>query len=126
MNKEKIITDYVRGLTAKQVCKKHNIGGTTLYRILNGKNIKRQMEENQLDFEKVFKLYDSGLSLKQVGKEFGCSRTKVKNILLKNDIVLRTSSETQRDISKELKIINDYKNGVDIEEITSKYECSSI
>ena len=125
MNEKLIIEDYESGMEAKEVIEKHQIGNTTLYRILKRNDIKRKSEKNQLNFKKVFKLYDKGMTLKDIGDRFNCSKSKVKTVLVKNGVVLRTRGESQRHCNDKEMII-DYKSGLDTRDIVKKYKCGSI
>jgi hypothetical protein len=63
--------------------------GATLY----GDNHPRFLKISEEVEQKILEMYNSGLSLNTIGKNFGISKTKVSSILISNGVQKRSRSE---------------------------------
>lgn len=78
----------------------------------------------KLDEQTIIKQYEEGTSLRQLGKIFKVDKQTIKALLIRNNIVLRTTrtyrlSQTQRQF-----IIDGYNKGITRKEIMAKWGIS--
>jgi transposase-like protein len=86
-----MVVDYtVNHLTVYELAAKHGCHRTTISRHLNqnGVNVTRcKMDTRQI--KEAVMLYESGLSLKAVGKLLGITKTTIRQALIRAGITLR-------------------------------------
>lgn len=75
-------------------------------------------------YDEIIKLYKYGFSLREIGKEFKVDKATIKGILIRNNIVLRTTRTYKYSQEDRIKIIQDYNNGLTREDIINKYGIS--
>lgn len=75
-------------------------------------------------YDEIIKLYKYGFSLREIGKEFRVDKATIKGILIRNNIVLRTTRTYKYSQEDRIKIIQDYNNGLTREDIINKYGIS--
>lgn len=92
-----LIEDYSNGMLQKDVLKKYHIGRNKLNAILKSFNIEKRNKITQEQEQKVIYNY---LTLKQglisAGKEFHFSQKTVKQLLLKNGVMIRNYQESKQ------------------------------
>lgn len=75
-------------------------------------------------YDEIIKLYKYGFSLREIGKEFRVDKATIKGILIRNNIVLRTTRTYKYSQEDRIKIIQDYNNRLTREDIINKYGIS--
>lgn len=94
---QKIIVDYNNNIKILDILNKYNIGSSTFYRILKRNKIKALRHFISQETEKeIVKKYKEGKSQCKLERMFFTTKKKVKNILLKNNVILRTESEYRK------------------------------
>ncbi len=102
MKKQKFPIDEIKhyleeGYTQEKIAKALNTSRTTIARFLKENNLQtqtsqRRAELQQLDTEKIIKMYQEGQSSRKIGKEFNIDPTNVIRILKKFNIPIRDIS----------------------------------
>jgi len=99
-----IIADYENGMTMNDIIKKYPHKYQTIKKLFNEQHIHIRdkseaghcAEKYKVPIEieqKIIENYINGMSLKEAGKDFGISYYKVRTILTKNNIHIRTKQE---------------------------------
>ena len=138
----KILQDYNLGFSKCQLCKKYNLGRNNItsilveanistrpvshYTLLRHKTNRQQMLEGKE--QQILDDYKSGLGIRTISKKYNVLRCVIKELLLKNNIEIRKSSEYNvskfRKINDDIdidSIIIDYNKGKSIIEIAIKH-----
>lgn len=81
-------------------------------------------EFRKLDTSSIIELYNSGKSLRYVGKLFNVDKQTIKDLLLRNNIELRTTRTYKLSQNDREMIIKDYNSGLSRKNILSKWGIS--
>lgn len=77
-----------------------------------------------LDTESIIKEYNSGKSLRTIGNIFNVDKQTIKDLLIRNNIKLRTTRTYKLSQEDREKIIKDFSLGLSRKEIISKWNIS--
>lgn len=78
----------------------------------------------ELDTESIIKEYNSGKSLRSIGNTFKVDKQTIKDLLIRNNITLRTTRSYKLSQTDRLSIIEDVKSGIDRKLIMAKWSIS--
>lgn len=78
----------------------------------------------ELDTESIIKEYNSGKSLRSIGNTFKVDKQTIKDLLIRNNITLRTTRSYKLSQSDRIAIIEDVKSGIDRKLIMEKWSIS--
>lgn len=78
----------------------------------------------ELDTESIIKEYNSGKSLRSIGNTFKVDKQTIKDLLIRNNITLRTTRSYKLSQTDRLSIIEDVKSGIDRKSIMEKWSIS--
>lgn len=78
----------------------------------------------ELDTESIIKEYNSGKSLRSIGNTFKVDKRTIKDLLIRNNITLRTTRSYKLSQTDRLSIIEDVKSGIDRKSIMEKWSIS--
>lgn len=78
----------------------------------------------ELDTESIIKEYNSGKSLRSIGNTFKVDKQTIKDLLIRNNITLRTTRSYKLSQPDRLSIIEDVKSGIDRKLIMEKWSIS--
>lgn len=77
-----------------------------------------------LDAESIIKEYNQGKSLRALGKLFNVDKQTIKDLLIRNNIILRTTRTYKLTQSDREEIIKDFNSGLDRKTIMEKWHIS--
>lgn len=134
--RRKIITDnqyeeikelYLSGFSSNKIAELYKVDKATILKILHSLRVKirkNSLDINRQEFEELVRDYQSGFSLKELAKRYNCSAPGLKEFLLKKGVDLRVkySILDNEDIMQAL--INDYLNGIKVDDIIKNYHTS--
>ena len=147
---KKICDDYIDGMSTIEIAKIYNCSEQTISNRLHENNIKIRSNseshknnfvwENNPRFidvptDEICTKYISGMNMNELVLEYNCSRKVILNRLHRNDIYIRSNSESHMGVNSgdchpkyiELpikEISEDYINGLSTVQIAEKYNCS--
>lgn len=78
----------------------------------------------ELDAESIIKEYNLGKSLRSIGNTFKVDKQTIKDLLIRNNITLRTTRSYKLSQSDRIAIIEDVKSGIDRKSIMTKWSIS--
>lgn len=78
----------------------------------------------ELDTESIIKEYNSGKSLRSIGNTFKVDKRTIKDLLIRNNITLRTTRSYKLSQTDRISIIEDVKSGIDRKSIMEKWSIS--
>lgn len=78
----------------------------------------------ELDTESIIKEYNSGKSLRSIGNTFKVDKQTIKDLLIRNNIALRTTRSYKLSQTDRISIIEDVKSGIDRKLIMEKWSIS--
>lgn len=78
----------------------------------------------ELDTESIIKEYNLGKSLRSIGNTFKVDKQTIKDLLIRNNINLRTTRSYKLSQTDRLSIIEDVKSGIDRKFIMEKWSIS--
>lgn len=78
----------------------------------------------ELDTESIIKEYNSGKSLRSIGNTFKVDKQTIKDLLIRNNITLRTTRSYKLSQTDRISIIEDVKSGIDRKLIMEKWSIS--
>lgn len=78
----------------------------------------------ELDTESIIKEYNSGKSLRSIGNTFKVDKQTIKDLLIRNNIILRTTRSYKLSQIDRISIIEDVKSGIDRKLIMEKWSIS--
>lgn len=78
----------------------------------------------ELDTESIIKEYNSGKSLRSIGNTFKVDKQTIKDLLIRNNITLRTTRSYKLSQTDRISIIEDIKSGIDRKLIMEKWSIS--
>jgi intein-encoded DNA endonuclease-like protein len=132
-----IISKYNSNISIITLSKEYNCGQGRIKRILDNNNVHiRGRSECQLkvstfipdsSIQEVTKLYNSGMSTRQLAKHYNCNRKYISDYMKRNNIIMRKDyADSVRSILKENKdlIINMYNKSKSIAPISKYFNCS--
>lgn len=109
-NSEKIIEKYNQGINTYNIGKEFNCGETLIQRVLKENNALMTNSERKLflisigkikgynkredirrKFEEIIRMYNLGMSTKEIGIIFNCSGNSIQNILRENNSLMNRS-----------------------------------
>ena len=93
------------------------------YNSTKGGQNKIKMFKN-LDAESIIKEYKSGKSLREVGKLFNVDKQTIKDLLVRNNIKLRTTRTYKLSQEDREGILKDFSSGLSRKEIMNKWNIS--
>ena len=121
---EEIRTLYLSGFTSKKIADLYNVNATTILDILHQLNIKTNknpLSMNAQEREEFIKDYQTGVSLKELGRRYNTDKETVKRFLIKNGVCLRVKSQILKDENLMNSLIEDFLNGVPSKQLEEKY-----
>lgn len=77
-----------------------------------------------LDVESIIREYNSGKSLRSIGNTFKVDKQTIKDLLIRNNITLRTTRSYKLSQTDRISIIEDVKSGIDRKLIMEKWSIS--
>ncbi len=138
--KDKIISEYLSGVSARKIARKYNCSGNTILRFLQDNKIKllptsyllkgpRKSIADKFSKE-IISLYKKGYSLSEIAKTFKLTIAPVRRVLIINNIARRTSGfkfnrPSKLDRYKD-ELIKDYENGSSIAYLCKKYKSTYV
>lgn len=78
----------------------------------------------ELDTESIIKEYNSGKSLRSIGNTFKVDKQTIKDLLIRNNIALRTTRSYKLSQADRISIIEDVESGIDRKLIIEKWSIS--
>lgn len=78
----------------------------------------------ELDTDSIIKEYNSGKSLRSIGNTFKVDKQTIKDLLIRNNITLRTTRSYKLSQTDRISIIEDVKSGIDRKLIMEKWSIS--
>lgn len=78
----------------------------------------------KLDTESIIKEYNSGKSLRSIGNTFKVDKQTIKDLLIRNNITLRTTRSYKLSQTDRISIIEDVESGIDRKLIMEKWSIS--
>lgn len=78
----------------------------------------------ELDAESIIKEYNSGKSLRSIGNTFKVDKQTIKDLLIRNNITLRTTRSYKLSQTDRISIIEGVKSGIDRKLIMEKWSIS--
>lgn len=78
----------------------------------------------ELDAKSIIKEYNSGKSLRSIGNTFKVDKQTIKDLLIRNNITLRTTRSYKLSQTDRISIIEDVKSGIDRKLIMEKWSIS--
>lgn len=76
--------------------------------------------------KKVIKAYKSGMAIKEVASQFGCSTYPICGILKRNGVKRRPSGTRLQHLLPGKSLADEYESGKTLQELADKYGCSRI
>ena len=98
---KEIISKYNNGIKVKDIVKEYNISQQTINRYLKSQNISKIKYRSCRRFDKnkenqIIELYKKGYSQKEIAILYNTFNTSIRRVLLRNNIILRGSSNIIR------------------------------
>ena len=93
------------------------------YNSTKGGQDKIKMFKN-LDAESIIKEYKSGKSLREIGRNFKVDKQTIKDLLVRNNIKLRTTRTYKLSQEDREEILKDFSSGLSRKEIINKWNIS--
>ena len=93
------------------------------YNATKGGQDKIKMFKN-LDAESIIKKYKSGKSLREIGRNFNVDKQTIKDLLVRNNIKLRTTRTYKLSQEDREEILKDFSSGLSRKEIINKWNIS--
>ena len=78
----------------------------------------------ELDTESIIKEYNLGKSLRSIGNTFKVDKQTIKDLLIRNNVTLRTTKSYKLSQTDRISIIEDVKSGIDRKLIMEKWSIS--
>ena len=75
--------------------------------------------------EEIIKKYLDGKSLSDLGRDYNCSLTAIKKVLIENEIEIRSNKKPEIQSDKD-NIIKLYQSGLSTVKIANLYDCSDV
>lgn len=136
---EQIYNEYIAGISSKKLGQKygcmHNVILNRLREYANEHNLELVIREAgpilfKLPNEEIYKKYISGMSLCEIGEDYGCSDRCIKKRLVdyckENDIELTMREATRRKIKLPIdEIYKKYQSGISAVVLGREYKCSN-
>ena len=128
---QEIIQMYLDNYSIKEICKKYNIYHGSIYRILDKNNITRNHQTRQCKIidkniiNSIINDYNnSDLTVQEICYKYDLNNSTLNNMITKNNVSKRKSGPKKTYKYIDSDIINDYNNGVDIIDISVRYNIS--
>ena len=136
---EQIYNEYITGISSKKLGEKygcmHNVILNRLREYANEHNIELVIREGgpvlfKLPSEEIYIKYMSGMSLREIGDDYGCSDRCIKKRLVdyceENDIELTMREAARRKIKLPIdEIYKKYQSGISAVVLGREYKCSN-
>lgn len=134
--RRKIITDnqydeirelYLSGFSSNKIAELYKVDKATILKILHSMKVKirkNNLDINNQEFEELVRDYKSGFSLRELAKRYNCTPSGLKEFLQKKGVNLREKYNILKDNSAMNNLINDYLDGVKVDDIIKQYHCS--
>lgn len=134
--RRKIITDnqydeirelYLSGFSSNKIAELYEVDKATILKILHSLKVKirkNNLDINNQEFEELVRDYKSGFSLRELAKRYNCTPPGLKEFLQKKGVNLREKYSILIDNSAMNNLINDYLDGVKVDNILKQYHCS--
>lgn len=136
---EQIYNEYITGISSKKLGQKygcmHNVILNRLREYANEYNIELVIREGgpvlfKLPSEEIYIKYMSGMSLREIGDDYGCSDRCIKKRLVdyceENDIELTMREAARRKIKLPIdEIYKKYQSGISAVVLGREYKCSN-
>ena len=126
-NKYEEIKDlYLSGFSSNWIAVRFDVDKSTIVKILKGLGVKirdRHFKVNNYEFNSIIEDYKSGCSLKSIAKRYDTSGATIKRKLIEKGVDIRERYELLKDEEKQLKMVEEYQNGVSASELIIQYHC---
>lgn len=91
---EKIVSEYNNGVSSSSLAVKYKLSPSTILRFLKKNKVPIRGNNKKLDENIIIEMYISNLyTVKDICDKFNISKNKVRNVLLKNNIVSKSSKK---------------------------------
>ena len=125
-----IISLYKSGFSATKIANIYEVDRHVICNILKQLGFKINNDKisiNKEELKELVEKYETGYSLKQLAKEYGCSSVGLKEFLIKKGIDIKRKYSILKDENSQLEMIDLYKNrAMSVKDLLSKYHCSYI
>lgn len=120
---------YLSGFSSNKIATLFNVDKATIVKILKLQGVKiretKKININHQEFLELVTDYQSGFSLKELGKRYDCSGAALKEYLIKKGVDLRERYSILKDKDKQELIIKDYlDDSISQRDIIQKYHTS--
>ena len=135
--KRKIVSDdqyeeikelYLSGFSAYKIGTLFGVDKATITKILRIQGVKirsNAININRQEMNEVIEQYHTGCSIAELAKRYGCSKSGMKGLLLKNGVDLREKYSILKDEETQVRLVEDYVNNkLTIQELSIKYHTS--
>ena len=134
--RRKIVTDnqyeeirelYLSGFSSTKIAELFKVDKATILKILHSLKVKirkNNLDINRQEFEELVRDYQSGFSLRELAKRYDCSAPGLKEFLLKKGVDLRVKYSILDNEDTMQALINDYLNGIRVDNIIRNYHTS--
>jgi transposase-like protein len=134
-DKENIISKYKSGLSSQKIADKYGCSEITIRRFLRSNNITAKDNPHNIfiddlsneDKQYIINSYLNGIGANKLAKQYNCNEGAIRNFLNKNGITYKDAKHYHlKDFSEEVikDIIDQYKSGVEIIDLSRKYDCN--
>lgn len=125
---DEIVNLFKSGFSATKIANLYEVDRHVICNILNQlgyKFPKNTIKFNQDELQEVVMKYESGYSLKQLGKEYNCSPPGLKEYLIRKGVDIRKKYSILEDEIKQKELITYYTNRTyKVRDLMSMYHCS--
>lgn len=125
---DEIVSMYKAGFSATKIASLYDVDRHVICNILSqlGYNISwNKISINRDELNELVQKYETGHSLKQLAKEYGCSAPALKDYLIRKGIDIRVKYSILENEEDQLSLIDEYTNRtLTLKELLCKYHCS--
>lgn len=119
---------YLSGFSSNKIATLFNVDKSTIVKILKQLNVKlrsNKLNINHQEFLEIKTRYESGTSLKELAKEYGCSAPAMKEFLKRKGVEIKEVYSIWNYPDKQRELIQDYtESTLTLHEIFVKYKVS--
>lgn len=116
---------YASGLSIEKVAREMNVAAMTAHRAIHLSGEKIRDKSVSVDAGVVVSLYESGMTLREIGKNIGFGPSVVTRVLEENGVTKRAPGAWKKGTSRidHSAIVRSYENGVTVLEICKQFKC---
>lgn len=123
-----IVSMYKAGFSATKIASLYEVDRHVICNILKQLGFKisnNKITINREELTELVQKYETGYSLKQLAKEYGCSSVGLKDFLIKKGVDIKKKYAILEDEKSQLELINSYVNrDMSLKDLMLKYHCS--